>query len=277
MTPKTGEDLFRRMGNMAPSKSTLDRLPKELAERVNDDRASFEAELRDAMIVPEHATTVMVSLDGVLAPMNDGGAVEKKAKTAARGQITKGPAGYREVGLRDAVLLRPRRRLPRRRANGPHAGAAQGKPEEVAARGTEVRARPASDLRVVKAADGAIDNWTFLHNEVPDGVEVVDFFHAAEHLNDAIAAALRRRHGGEPAQVRGPAPRAARRPGGSDEGHSRADLLRNKHPGKTDVAKNWPTSASAATACDTPSCASRVCRSAPASRRLHARRSSPSG
>ncbi|MBK8943583.1 MAG: hypothetical protein IPM79_39815 [Polyangiaceae bacterium] len=83
---------------MSPSKSTLDRLPKELAERVNDDRASFEAELRDAMIVPEHATTVMVSLDGVLAPMNDGGAVEKKAKTAARGQITKGPAGYREVG-----------------------------------------------------------------------------------------------------------------------------------------------------------------------------------
>ncbi len=144
MAPKTGEDLFRRMGNMAPSKSTLDRLPKELAERVNDDRASFEAELRDAMIVPEHATTVMVSLDGVLAPMNDGGAVEKKAKTAARGQITKGPAGYREVGCAtlsfydqdgDCLAAVQMARMPE-----PHKASLK----KIAARGTEVRARPAS-------------------------------------------------------------------------------------------------------------------------------------
>lgn len=42
--------------------------------------------------------TVMASLDGVLTPMKDGGAVEKRAETAARGQIAKGPAGYREAG-----------------------------------------------------------------------------------------------------------------------------------------------------------------------------------
>ncbi|MBK6519759.1 MAG: hypothetical protein IPG04_37920 [Polyangiaceae bacterium] len=244
---------------------------------MNDDRASFEAELRDAMIVPEHATTVMVSLDGVLAPMNDGGAVEKKAKTARARPDHQGPGWLPRGGLRDAVLLRPRRRLPRRRANGPHAGAALGKPEEVAARGTEVRARPASDLRVVKAADGAIDNWTFLHNEVPDGVEVVDFFHAAEHLNDAIAAAYgvgtveSRRKFADLRHV------LLEDPEGVTKVIRALTDLRNKHPGKTDVARNWPTSASAATACDTPSCASRVCRSAPASRRLHARRSSPSG
>jgi hypothetical protein len=44
-------------------------------------------------------------------------------------------------------------------------------------------------LRLVKAADGANDNWTFLTDELPAGAEVVDFFHAAEHLNAAVAAA----------------------------------------------------------------------------------------
>jgi hypothetical protein len=45
------------------------------------------------------------------------------------------------------------------------------------------------DLPVVKIADAAHDNWTFLAKELPDGPEVIDFFHAAEHLNQAVAAA----------------------------------------------------------------------------------------
>lgn len=48
--------------------------------------------------VPDEAVTVMASLDGVPAPMKDGDAVEKRAATASRRQIAKGPAGYREVG-----------------------------------------------------------------------------------------------------------------------------------------------------------------------------------
>ena len=31
LTPQEGEDLFRELGNMAPSKSSLDRLPKQLS------------------------------------------------------------------------------------------------------------------------------------------------------------------------------------------------------------------------------------------------------
>ena len=33
LTPQEGEDLFRELGNMTPSKSSLDRLPKQLSER----------------------------------------------------------------------------------------------------------------------------------------------------------------------------------------------------------------------------------------------------
>ena len=45
------------------------------------------------------------------------------------------------------------------------------------------------ELTVVKVADGAKDNWTYLHQELPGGVEAVDFFHAVQHLKTAFDAA----------------------------------------------------------------------------------------
>ena len=42
------------------------------------------------------------------------------------------------------------------------------------------KARP--DLRLVAVADAAVDNWTFLEGLQPDE-QVVDFFHACEHLS----------------------------------------------------------------------------------------------
>jgi len=49
--------------------------------------------------------------------------------------------------------------------------------------------RRRSDLKIVKVADGVDDNWTFLSQQLPDGDEALDFFHASEHLHAAIAAA----------------------------------------------------------------------------------------
>src|SRR5262249_23197083 len=45
------------------------------------------------------------------------------------------------------------------------------------------------DLRVVKVADGAQDNWSYLSEVIPFGEEVLDFYHAMEHLQSALAAA----------------------------------------------------------------------------------------
>ena len=50
-----------------------------------------------------------------------------------------------------------------------------------------LRQRP--DLRVVTVADGAPDNWSYLGETLPFGLEVRDFYHAAEHLDAALAAA----------------------------------------------------------------------------------------
>ena len=45
------------------------------------------------------------------------------------------------------------------------------------------------NLTVVKLADGAQGNWTFLTGALPDRVELIDFYHAAEQLKGAFDAA----------------------------------------------------------------------------------------
>ena len=76
---------------MTPSRSTLDRLPKELSERWERQRAEFEQSLRLTEEVPQEAVIVAVSLDGVMVPMKAGQRKEKAGKP------TRGPAGYCEA------------------------------------------------------------------------------------------------------------------------------------------------------------------------------------
>lgn len=189
MTPSLAEELFERVGTMRPSKSSLDRLPKEVSSRWEADRRHFEAELREVTTIPANATTIAVSIDGVLAPMKDGDAVRTRERAAAEGRVAKGPAGYREIGCatisfcdEDGEMISAIRmaRMPEHKKSTLKASLL-----------AEVRAiwerRP--DLRVVKIADAAADNWAFLGKEVPVGEELIDFWHAAEHLGAAISAA----------------------------------------------------------------------------------------
>jgi hypothetical protein len=47
MTPQGVEELFARLGHMTPAKTSLDRLPKQLAHRWDEDRPGYEgSELR---------------------------------------------------------------------------------------------------------------------------------------------------------------------------------------------------------------------------------------
>ena len=195
MTPQEGEDLFQMLGGMAPSKSSLDRLPKQMSERWELARKRFEEELRAQEPVPENATTVAVSLDGVLVPMKDGQRQAKRYAALARGKEQRGPAGYQEVGCgtvsfydRQGERLATKRlgRMPEHKK-----ATLKGMLRE------ELLAALAQcpELQVVAVADGAKDNWTFLGEELLAGVEgvrlieVVDFYHAAEQLHRALEAA----------------------------------------------------------------------------------------
>src|SRR6266481_1445307 len=62
MTPQKAENLFARIGNMEPSKSSLDRLPKTLGDRWEAEREKYEQVLREAIVVPEEAQSIAVSI-----------------------------------------------------------------------------------------------------------------------------------------------------------------------------------------------------------------------
>jgi hypothetical protein len=191
MTPHKSAELFERAGNMTPSKSSLQRLPTLVADAWNADRETFERALRDGLVVPEGTVSIAVSLDGVLAPIDGGNSpTEVRAQAASDGRLSKGPAGYREVGCATVSFCDAKGDLlgAIRMARAPETKKATLKQILAAEVATIVGARP--ELKLVKVADAATDNWDFLGSSaLPEGEEVIDFFHASEHLHAAIAAA----------------------------------------------------------------------------------------
>ena len=57
---------------MSPSKSSLDRLPKQLSRHWEAERERFEAALREEETVPPETVTVAISLEGVMVPRRTG-------------------------------------------------------------------------------------------------------------------------------------------------------------------------------------------------------------
>lgn len=188
LTPGKAEELLKRVGNMAPSKSSLDRLPKVVSERWEENRETFEAILQETELIPEGTATVAVSLDGVMVPAEGTEKTKKRRETASQGRLTRGPAGYREVGCGTLSFYDGEANLLKaiRLGRAPEQHKATLKKSLEAELRSALRKRP--DLRVVKIADGAKDNWTFLET-LADGPEILDFFHAAEHLHEGLDAA----------------------------------------------------------------------------------------
>jgi hypothetical protein len=192
LTPGEGEDLFTRIGTMRPSKSSLDRLPKALSERWEKDRIKYEDALLAEEKVPKNAVALAISLDGVHLPMKEEpqpeGASDNKTKKKDKDD-TQG-TGYHETGCAslayydaDGERISTIRfgRMPERKKVTLKA--------MLAATTAHILAQK-PDLRLVKVADGAKDNWAYLSDiDLPDGEQVLDFFHAAEHLSDALTSA----------------------------------------------------------------------------------------
>jgi hypothetical protein len=105
LTPQEAEGVLAELGNMRPSKSSLDRLPKRLSERWEAEREAFEASLRAELVVPEGAVTLArCARRGVGA--DEGWQAAGQARAGpCRGQGDPGPGWVPGGRLCDAVLL----------------------------------------------------------------------------------------------------------------------------------------------------------------------------
>ena len=102
---------------------------------------------------------------------------------------TQWAAGYQEVGCATVSYYdrHGERLCTRRMARMPETNKTTLKSQLTAEVMGALVQRP--DLRIVKVADGAPDNWSYLGALLPFGVEVLDCYHAAEHLGAALGAA----------------------------------------------------------------------------------------
>ncbi len=189
LPPQSGEELYQRLGGLTPSKTALDRLPKKFSAVWEGRREELEAALREQERVPDEAAAVGASLDGVMVPMKDGERQRKREAAAKEGKRTRGPAGHQEVGVGTLSFYDKAGNLLStiRMGRMPEPKKATLKEMLAAELAAVVKQRP--DLTVVRLADGAKDNWTFLDTLPVEGPRVVDFFHAAEHLAKALNAA----------------------------------------------------------------------------------------
>lgn len=174
-TPAESEQIFKEFGLMSPSKSSLDRLPKKLNELWEEERITLEQKLLDVFEIPPEATVCAVSLDGVMV-------------STRYAKILPGDSRWREaccgtVSFFDKkgelLITRFLARMPEHKKKTLKS--------QLAMQFQQIKQlRP--DLKILKIADGARDNWTFLDGELKQGECVLDFYHASGHLHDAMKA-----------------------------------------------------------------------------------------
>jgi hypothetical protein len=165
LTAGESEAVFGEVGNMQPSRSSLDRLPKELSPHWEQHREAWEMQLRQSETIPTTAKTMALSVDGVMAPMRGIKLQEKAEKAQQAGKHASGPTGYKEVGCGTVTLYdQAAERLQTiRYGRMPEKGKTTLQQQlETEARSTLTLC---PTLQRVHLADGAHHNW-FLLNEI---------------------------------------------------------------------------------------------------------------
>jgi hypothetical protein len=193
LTPGDSEALFAELGGMQPSRPSLDRLPKELSAHWEVHRQEWETDLRARETVPSEATVMAVSVDGVTVRMKHD---QRQVKRDQPGKHASGPAGQREAGCGTVVLYdaEGERLQTIRYGRMPEWRKATLQQQLETEAASILALQP--DLKRVLLADGAEPNWSLL-SEVDQAcgpasqpsVEIVDFYHACDHLKEGCDAA----------------------------------------------------------------------------------------
>ncbi len=193
LTSGESESAFDELGGMRPSRSHLDRLPKAISPHWEAHRLEWEAAIRAQETVPAEAAVLALSVDGVMAPMKGG---HNPVQRAQPGKHASGPTGNREVGCGTVVLYDAEgvRLQTIRYGRMPESNKTTLQHQLQAEVASILALQP--DLVRVRLADGAKDNWRLLADvelTLPappqPSLEIVDFYHACEHLKRGCDAA----------------------------------------------------------------------------------------
>ena len=172
------EEVWGHLVDTGPSVSTVSRLTTELGRRWEKTKEAGMQEIREQEEIPETATTLSVSLDGVMISVHAEGEGENKQK-----------AGYHEaacgvVSLHDA---KGERLVDRYFGCMPEHHKVNLRTDLFSEVFHLLKQR--KDLKVVAIADGAVTNWSYFSSLQAD-VEVLDYWHMAQHLKDVDQAAF---------------------------------------------------------------------------------------
>ncbi len=167
---RTCSDLCRRIGGMALTESTLQRLARGAVETWDEVSQDALEEIRDEEGIPQGAVGASVSLDGVMVPMREerNGSLTTSYREASCGTLT----WFDREG--EALRTVATGRMPEA-----HKLTLKAQLEDELAH----LAKAAPHISAIAIADGAKDNWTFLET-VSDHC-LVDYWHACQHLAKA--------------------------------------------------------------------------------------------
>ena len=197
LTPYAGEKLLKQMGHFTPSKSSLQRLSQAIGETWEKQESPFSQQIYNRIKIPEGSQTLSVSFDGIMLPLNkkiangykepnelssdDKKTIPIKEKPFYREAACAAINFYDGMGERLKTI---------RFARMPEGGKKTLKSKLEQAVNTILNQQ--TDLDLVKIADGAKDNWRYLSNHLlpGQGVELLDYYHASEHLSEAINSAF---------------------------------------------------------------------------------------
>ena len=187
MPPSDAVAVLNEFGAVCVSTSTLDRLPKridEMWEQRSDELYEF-VRVAEAPTLPnaEAVDSIVVSLDGVMVPMKDAEPDPKKSDST----------GYREASAATVQLLGTdgERLHVIRFARMPEAHKVSLTTQLQAEIEALLLRYPTATLHAV--ADGARENWRIL-GDIEQALgrsfdsQLVDFYHAVEHLCAGLAA-----------------------------------------------------------------------------------------
>jgi len=193
LTPGESEVLFNELGGMRPSRSSLDRLPKELSAHWEINRQEWEEAMRTQETVPHEATVIGISVDGVTVRMKGG---DRQSKRDQPGKHASGPKGQREAGCGTVALYDKEgiRLETIRYGRMPECRKVTLQQQLETETASILAVKP--DLIRVLLADGAKSNWQLL-SEIDQAcgpppqpsIEILDFFHACDHLKEGCDAA----------------------------------------------------------------------------------------